>query len=195
MFLQPIQLDSRQQPLHPQHRPHTGHHQGAAAAQPARQYSSRDLRRESARGPRQQHQQPPPHRLRTDAFEATSKAPRHPGPGLRDRSGPRPCPRKPRAQTTFTASEPIYGQPITTVTASASVTVAVHSGLPPQNPAYPAYPSPDGYQPADHMDPDPPFPDPHVPFEGQPDEKEAMEAIELQDVECEARCDGRRSDS
>ncbi|XP_023658699.1 protein patched homolog 1 isoform X2 [Paramormyrops kingsleyae] len=194
-FSAPIQLDSRQQPPHPQHRPHTAHHQGAAAAQPARQYTSRDPRRESARGPRQQHQQPPPHRLRTDAFEATAKGPRHPGPGLRDRSGPRTCPRKPRAQTTFAAPDPIYGQPITTVTASASVTVAVHSGLPPQNPAYPAYPSSDGYQPADHMDPDPPFPDPHVPFEGQPEEKEATEAIELQDVECEARCDGRRSDS
>ncbi|XP_036382837.1 protein patched homolog 1 [Megalops cyprinoides] len=178
-----IQLDPRQQQLRP--RPHQ-----EVGPQSTWRHSSRDPKREPGRAGQQQQQQqhqqqPPPHRPRMDAFETATDAGGHSGSGHRDRSGHRPRAHNPRAHATFS---PAYCQPITTVTASASVTVAVHSSLPAQNPAYPPFPSPDGYCPTDTTDPDPPFQDPHVPFEGRCSNRDSQqEAMELQDVDCDAR--------
>lgn len=82
---------------------------------------------------------------------------------------------------------PAYCQPITTVTASASVTVAVHSSLPGQNPPYMGFPSREGYQETDQA----PFEDPHVPFNVHSERRGSkVEAMELQDVECETNGGG-----
>uniref|UniRef100_A0A8C9VM46 Patched 1 n=1 Tax=Scleropages formosus TaxID=113540 RepID=A0A8C9VM46_SCLFO len=145
-----------------------------------------------------QQQPPPPRRPRTDAFETAADCGGNSASSHRDRTGQRSRSHSSRTHASFATPGPTYGQPITTVTASASVTVAVHSAHPAQNPTYLTFSSPDGYQPANAADPEPPFSDPHVPFEGFSDEKDSkMEAVELQDVECEAHTEynRRRSDS
>lgn len=91
---------------------------------------------------------------------------------------------------------PSYCQPITTVTASASVTVAVHPlpgpGRNPRGgscPGYENYPEADlgvyeSYPETDRSL----FEDPHVPFHVRCERRDSkMEVIELQDVECEER--------
>uniref|UniRef100_A0A8C5D125 Patched 1 n=1 Tax=Gadus morhua TaxID=8049 RepID=A0A8C5D125_GADMO len=90
-----------------------------------------------------------------------------------------------------------FCQPITTVTASASVTVAVHAAPPAcqSHPAssYPGYTAAEGYYPSGAAasrpgpGPEPGFQDPHVPLDTQPEPGGAkMDAMELQDMESEA---------
>uniref|UniRef100_W5MSD9 Patched 1 n=1 Tax=Lepisosteus oculatus TaxID=7918 RepID=W5MSD9_LEPOC len=183
-----VPLEARQQRPRPWPRP------PAQPQEHARRYSSRDPRRDSARDSQQPpppQQQAPPHRPRMDAFETATEG--RSGPGRRDRSGHRSHPHSTRHQA-FTAvgpSGPAYCQPITTVTASASVTVAVHS-LPGQGPHYPAFPSPEGSQQADPG----PFEDPHVPFNIHSDRRDSkMEVMELQDVECETQSEVEQESS
>ncbi|CAK6434115.1 unnamed protein product [Pipistrellus nathusii] len=129
---------------------------------------------------------PPPYRPRRDAFEMSTEG--HPGPSSRDRGGPRGARSHHPRPPVFTAagsSAPSYCQPITTVTASASVTVAVHPppapGRHPRGGLCPGY---EDYPPADPG----PFEDPHVPFHVRCERRGSkVEVIELQDVECEER--------
>lgn len=90
---------------------------------------------------------------------------------------------------------PGYCQPITTVTASASVTVAVH---PPGTAPGPSRLSRGGLCPS--YDEDSPeaarslFEDPHVPFNVRCGRRSSkVEVIELQDVECEETPRGHSS--
>lgn len=118
---------------------------------------------------------PPPYRPRRDAFEVSAEGP---SPGSRDRAGPRGT-RSHHAQHPAFATTG-YCQPVTTVTASASVTVAVrpppaHSWSPQGVPCPEVCGAGCG-----------PFEDPHVPSSihcGRRGSK--VEVIELQDVECE----------
>ncbi|KAL7885043.1 hypothetical protein AOLI_G00078130 [Acnodon oligacanthus] len=140
-----------------QHRYRSGHPPRSqdVGPQSSRRQSNRDPKREAGSG-----HPPPPQRLRTDAFETANEAGGHFGP--RERSaGRRPRSHNPYPHSTHAASGPVYCQPITTVTASASVTVAVHSGMAGQSPAYPCYPSNDSYRTSEEIYPDTHFPDPH----------------------------------
>lgn len=132
---------------------------------------------------------PPPYRPRKDAFE--SSAEKHSGTSTRERSGQRPHlqnNRKP-AFAPAGASVPSYCQPITTVTASASVTVAVHPSLCSHS-ARGSYPFYSGY----HEDEHGPFQDPHVPSNVRYEKRDSkVEVIELQDFECEERTQGHFS--
>ncbi|CAB1322213.1 unnamed protein product [Coregonus sp. 'balchen'] len=143
---------------------------------------------------------------RMDAFEIATEAGGHYGSGghfvsggHRERSAghrtrPSHNPRHNRHQPPHPNPAPTYCQPITTVTASASVTIAVHSAPPPtQSPtsSYPGHTAADSYHTAGGAEPEPAFQDPHVPLEvhtgcrgTKMDAK--VEAMELQDVECEA---------
>lgn len=140
-------------------RPHTG--------APQRNRDSRDFKS-------QPHwQAPPPARPRMDAFETATEAGAHREhlPGPRHRS-----------------SHHLHHQPITTVTASASVTVAVHPA-PPSTSSYPSYTATDSYFSAGPREPEHPFHDPHVPLDSQSGARGArgarVEAMELQDLEFE----------
>lgn len=84
-----------------------------------------------------------------------------------------------------------YCQPITTVTASASVTVAVHpaplSNQSPPTSCYPGYTATDSYCPSGPEVPEAAFQDPHVPQDTQMGARGVeVEAMELQDLEFEA---------
>ncbi|XP_064827839.1 protein patched homolog 1 isoform X3 [Oncorhynchus masou masou] len=167
--------------------PESGAHPGAS-----RRFSKRDL------------QSLPPARPRMDAFETATEAGGHYSSGghfgsggHRERSAghrtrpshnPRPNHHQPHHPNPNPA--PTYCQPITTVTASASVTVAVHSAPPPtQSPtsSYPGHTAANSYHTAGGAEPVPAFQDPHVPVEVHISHRGAkMEAMELQDVECEA---------
>uniref|UniRef100_A0A6Q2WQD1 SSD domain-containing protein n=1 Tax=Esox lucius TaxID=8010 RepID=A0A6Q2WQD1_ESOLU len=152
----------------------------------SRRFSKRDL------------QSPPPDHPRTDAFETATDAGSHPTPtSHRERSaGPRARPsHNPRPnhhQPHHPYPAPTYCQPITTVTASASVTVAVHSApLPNQSPAssYPGHTAAESYHTAGAAEPA--FQDPHVPLEVHMCRRRtkmdtSVESMELQDMECEA---------
>ncbi|KAM6965316.1 protein patched homolog 1 [Aplochiton taeniatus] len=159
-------------------------------------------RRHSREPKSQPHQQSlPPARPRMDAFETATEAGGHHGshgPGHRDRSAghrARPC-RNPRSNHHLPPhpnSAP-YCQPITTVTASASVTVAVHSAplstqAPPSS-SYPGYTAADSYHTAGSpaaSEAEPGFQDPHVPLDGHARHRGAkMDAMELQDMDFEA---------
>lgn len=86
---------------------------------------------------------------------------------------------------------PPYGQPITTVTASASVTVAVHPGVHSHSTRGGGFSSYEGYHETDRGQ----FEDPHVPFNVRCEKRNSkVEVIELQDVECEERTRGGSSD-
>uniref|UniRef100_A0A8C7VYA9 Patched 1 n=1 Tax=Oncorhynchus mykiss TaxID=8022 RepID=A0A8C7VYA9_ONCMY len=168
--------------------PESGAHPGAS-----RRFSKRDL------------QSLPPARPRMDAFETATEAGGHYSSGShfgsgghRERSAghrtrpshnPRPNHHQPHHPNPNPA--PTYCQPITTVTASASVTVAVHSAPPPtQSPtsSYPGHTAANSYHTAGGAEPVPAFQDPHVPLEVHISRRGTkMEAMELQDVECEAR--------
>ncbi|NXM90318.1 PTC1 protein, partial [Oenanthe oenanthe] len=130
--------------------------------------------RRAREGPR-----PPPYRPRRDAFEISAEG--QAGPGSRDRLGHKARAHGVRSPALGTA----YCQPITTVTASASVTVAVHPA--PRGAAFPAH---EGRREAGHA----PFEDPHVPFNVRCERRNSkVEVIELQDVECEERIPGSSS--
>ncbi|KAF4796003.1 hypothetical protein TURU_088131 [Turdus rufiventris] len=82
----------------------------------------------------------------------------------------------------MSGSEPVYCQPITTVTASASVTIAVHSIIHNYNSWVGRFPLYKGYYESDPG----PFEDPHVPFDVWYERRNSkMQVIELQDLECE----------
>uniref|UniRef100_A0A8D2N2M9 Patched 1 n=1 Tax=Zonotrichia albicollis TaxID=44394 RepID=A0A8D2N2M9_ZONAL len=112
--------------------------------------------------------------------EPSTQQPWHQGrqPKREAREGPRPPP------------YPAYCQPITTVTASASVTVAVHPALHSHSPRGASFPSYEGHHEAGRA----PFEDPHVPFNVRCERRNSkVEVIELQDVECEERIPGNSS--
>ncbi|XP_017286792.1 protein patched homolog 1 [Kryptolebias marmoratus] len=152
--------------------------------------SSRNLRSQLHR------QVPPPARPRTDAFEMSTEAGGHHGlQGPREHSAghrghsshnPQPHHHLPHQHPSNTP----FCQPITTVTASASVTVAVHpASFSTQNPAssYPEYPAADSYCPSGPEEPEAPFQDPHVPVYTHAEARDVkVEAMELQDLELEA---------
>uniref|UniRef100_A0A673MBF8 Protein patched homolog 1-like n=1 Tax=Sinocyclocheilus rhinocerous TaxID=307959 RepID=A0A673MBF8_9TELE len=149
-----------------------------AGPQSSKRYCSRDPKRDFGSGP-----PPPPHRPRMDAFETSTEPGGCSGPNHRERSGTH----RPRSHNLYThpshpSTGPAYCQPITTVTASASVTVAVHSGMPGQSPTYPSYPSNDSYHTSEDVYTDPHFSDPHVPFDKSSDSSKT-EGMELQDLE------------
>uniref|UniRef100_A0A669BZ03 Patched 1 n=1 Tax=Oreochromis niloticus TaxID=8128 RepID=A0A669BZ03_ORENI len=152
----------------------------------------------SSRDPKSQvhWQGPPPARPRMDAFETATEAGGHYGShshrehsaGHRSRSShnPQPSHHLPHQHLNPTP----YGQPITTVTASASVTVAVHPPpLSSQSPAstYPGYTATDSYCPSGTEGPEPAFQDPHVPLYTHTGTRGVkVESMELQDLEFEA---------
>lgn len=121
-----------------------------------------------------------------DAFETATDPGGHFGSGSHSSSGSHSG--SSSHNPTFSAAAgPVYCQPITTVTASASVTVAVHS------PAYVPFPSSCGRPRPDPSHPTPPFQDPHVPFENRCSTSDCQqEAMELQDIECNTQSDSDR---
>ncbi|XP_040844670.1 protein patched homolog 1 isoform X2 [Ochotona curzoniae] len=149
------------------------------------QQPRRDLPREGLR--------PPPYRPRRDAFEISTEG--HSGPSHRDR-GPRmhntrnPASSSASSTATPGSALPGYCQPITTVTASASVTVAVHPPPVPgplgpgRNPRGGLCPGYEGYPETEPGL----FEDPHVPFHVRCETRDSkVEIIELQDLACEQR--------
>ncbi|NXM56277.1 PTC1 protein, partial [Illadopsis cleaveri] len=148
-------------------------------------HQGRQPKREAREGPR-----PPPYRPRRDAFEISTEG--HPGPGCRDRSGHKAHSHSLRSPAfgAAGAAGAAYCQPITTVTASASVTVAVHPALHSHSSRGASFPSYEGRQEAGRA----PFEDPHVPFNVRCERRNSkVEVIELQDVECEERIPGNSS--
>ncbi|XP_042307940.1 protein patched homolog 1 isoform X2 [Sceloporus undulatus] len=134
---------------------------------------------------------PPPYRPRRDAFETSTEG--HSCPSNRDCSSQRARSQNIRnpAFTAMGASVPPYCQPITTVTASASVTVAVHPAMHGHSTRGGGFPSYEGYHETDHGQ----FEDPHVPFNVRCERRNSkVEVIELQDVECEERTRGNNLD-
>uniref|UniRef100_UPI00398F6AC7 protein patched homolog 1 n=1 Tax=Pristiophorus japonicus TaxID=55135 RepID=UPI00398F6AC7 len=132
---------------------------------------------------------PPPYGPRMDAFETAHEG--HYRLSNRDRSSHRSRSHKTRnpAFTATGASAPTYCQPITTVTATASVTVAVHPPIPSQN-VFGGYPHYEGYSETDEGA----FVDPHVPFDARYERRDSkVEVLELQDVECETKSNGNRT--
>ena len=155
--------------------------------------------RNSTRDPKSQphRQAPPPARPRMDAFETATEAGGHHGSrghrehsaGHRARSSHNPQPNHhlPHHHPNHTP----YCQPITTVTASASVTVAVHpaplSNQGPPASSYPGYTTTDSYCQSGDQGTEPVFQDPHVPLDTHTGARGAyMESMELQDLEFEA---------
>ncbi|XP_075345288.1 protein patched homolog 1-like isoform X3 [Mycteria americana] len=136
--------------------------------------------------------QPPPYCPHRDAFEISAE--RHSGPSNRGCLGHKARSHNMRSLVfgAMSASGPAYCQPITTVTASASVTVAVHPVVHNHNSWGGSFLSYKGYYEADHG----PFEDPHVPFDvvllSRRNSK--VEVKELQDVECEERIPGNNSE-
>lgn len=141
-------------------------------------------------------QVPPPARPRIDAFETATEAGGHYGsPSHREHStgnrarssrSSQPNHHLPHHHPNLTP----YCQPITTVTASASVTVAVHPApLSNQNPStsYPGYTTSDSYCSSGPEEPQPAFQDPHVPLDTPTGARGVnVEAMELQDLDFEA---------
>ncbi|XP_040272924.1 protein patched homolog 1 isoform X2 [Bufo bufo] len=165
--------------------PDATHSQSSQRTQPEQdprhQHQSRPNRNQ--RWESREQTRPPPYRPRRDAFESSTE--NHAGPSTRDRSGHRPHVQSNRRTAFVPAgpSVPAYCQPITTVTASASVTVAVHPSACSHNNrgSYPFY---SGYHEDDHG----PYEDPHVPFNVRYERRDSkVEVIELQDVDCEER--------
>ncbi|CAB1320052.1 unnamed protein product [Coregonus sp. 'balchen'] len=176
-------------------------------SQELQQYNLHDTRGRAGRAEDMQYDiQTSRARPRMDAFETATEAAGHyssgghfGSAGHRERSAghrtrPSHNPRPNHHQPHQPNPTPTYCQPITTVTASASVTVAVHSAPPPtQSPtsSYPGHTAANSYHTAGGAEPEPAFQDPHVPLEVHISHRgtkmEAkVEAMELQDVECEA---------
>ncbi|XP_014107829.1 PREDICTED: protein patched homolog 1 isoform X2 [Pseudopodoces humilis] len=148
-------------------------------------HQGRQPKREAREGPR-----PPPHRPRRDAFEISTEG--HSGPSSRDRLGHKARSHSMRSPAfgAAGAAGAAYCPPITTVTASASVTVAVHPALHSHSSRAASFPSFEGHHEAGHA----PFEDPHVPFNVRCERRNSkVEVIELQDVECEERIPGNSS--
>ncbi|NXU97011.1 PTC1 protein, partial [Cettia cetti] len=148
-------------------------------------HQGRQPKREVREGPR-----PPPYRPRRDAFEISTEG--HSGPSNRDRLGHKAHSHSVRSPAfgAAGAAGATYCQPITTVTASASVTVAVHPALHSHSSRGASFPSYEGHHEAGHA----PFEDPHVPFNVRCERRNSkVEVIELQDVECEERIPGNSS--
>ncbi|KAK1801264.1 hypothetical protein P4O66_022958 [Electrophorus voltai] len=191
--------DSRHHHLHHRHHHHHRHHRSAHPPPPSQDAGPHASHRHGGRDPRREAASsvpPPPQRPRTDAFQTTNKVGGHYGP--RERSaGRQPRPHNPYPHPTNPPPPgPAYCQPITTVTASASVTVAVHSGVPGQSPAYPCYTSSDSYRSPEEGYPDARFPDPHVPFEESHHGGDSkLEGMELQDLELDSPRDHHNSHS
>ncbi|XP_068167321.1 protein patched homolog 1 [Antennarius striatus] len=148
----------------------------------------------------------PPVHPRTDAFETSTEAGGQYGShGRREHSAGQRARPSHNPQTThhlpYHHSSPTpFCQPITTVTASASVTVAVHPApLSNQSsrPSYPGYTTRDSYCPSGPEEPEPSFQDPHVPVdthtEAQGDKVEAMELQDLEFETAESNSDERAS--
>ncbi|XP_051964447.1 protein patched homolog 1-like isoform X1 [Xyrauchen texanus] len=151
-----------------------------AGPQSSKRYSSRDPKRDFG-----SRHLPPPHRPRMDAFETATEPGGRSGPDQREHLGAhRPHSHNPYSHPSHPSIGPTYCQPITTVMASASVTVAVHSGMPSQSPAFSSYPSNDSYHTSEEVYTDPHFSDPHVPFD-ESNENSKTESMELQDLEYE----------
>ncbi|MEQ2167376.1 hypothetical protein GOODEAATRI_003611, partial [Goodea atripinnis] len=160
--------------------------------------------RNGSRDPRgQQHwQASPPAHPRIDAFEtATEAGGQHGSRSYREHSAGHSAHSSHNSQPHHhqqhhhhlphqnTNNAP-FCQPITTVTASASVTVAVHpapfSGQGPVS-SFPEYTATDSYCPSGPQEPEPAFQDPHVPLYTHTGTREAkVETVELQDLESEA---------
>ncbi|KAM8792428.1 protein patched homolog 1-like, partial [Eudromia elegans] len=139
-------------------------------------------RREAGEGLR-----PPPYRPRRDAFEIPTEGP--PGAGPRERPGHKARAHGVRSPAfgAMGAAAPAYCQPITTVTASASVTVAVHPAVHSRGAWAGSFPPHDAEHGA--------FQDPHVPCNVRCERRSSrVEVIELQDVECEERSPGNGSE-
>ncbi|XP_063037295.1 protein patched homolog 1 isoform X2 [Melospiza melodia melodia] len=152
-------------------------------------HQGRQPKREAREGPR-----PPPYRPRRDAFEISTEGPSAPSSSSssRDRLGHKARSHSVRSPAfgAAGAAGAAYCQPITTVTASASVTVAVHPALHSHSPRGASFPSYEGHHEAGHA----PFEDPHVPFNVRCERRNSkVEVIELQDVECEERIPGNSS--
>ncbi|KAM4878843.1 protein patched homolog 1 [Sylvia borin] len=148
-------------------------------------HQGRQPKREAREGPR-----PPPYRPRRDAFEISTEG--HSGPSSRDRLGNKAHSHSVRSPAfgATSAAGTAYCQPITTVTASASVTVAVHPALHSHSSRGASFPSYEGHHEAGRA----PFEDPHVPFNVRCERRNSkVEVIELQDVECEERIPGNSS--
>ncbi|XP_069481804.1 protein patched homolog 1 isoform X2 [Ambystoma mexicanum] len=123
----------------------------------------------------------PPSKPRRDAFEMSTEG--RSVPSSRDRSGRATHSQNIRnpAFTAMGTSGPTCCQPITTVTASASVTVTVHPSVHNSCGVFPSY---EGYHETDPRA----FHDPHVPFNVRHERRNSkVEVIELQDVECEEK--------
>lgn len=159
----------------------------------------RVTQRNSSREPRSQlhRQAPPPARPRMDAFETATEAGGHHGSqshrehsaGHRGRSTQNPQPNH-HLPHHHPNTAP-FCQPITTVTASASVTVAVQPApLSGQGLGYTATDNfcPSGpEEPEGQQEPEPTFQDPHVPLYTHTGARGVkVEAVELQDLEFEA---------
>ncbi|KAI7797728.1 protein patched homolog 1 [Triplophysa rosa] len=170
--------DSRQHQPQQQYRSTHPPSSQDAGLQSTKRYCSRDPKRDFGSG-----HPPPPHRPRMDAFETATEPGGRTGPNNRERPGTnRPRSHNPYTHPSHPSTGPAYCQPITTVTASASVTVAVHPGMPGQSPTYPSYPSNDSYHTSEDVYTAPHFSDPHVPFEESNDGSKT-EGLELQDLE------------
>ncbi|XP_008416565.1 protein patched homolog 1 isoform X1 [Poecilia reticulata] len=163
-----------------------------------------NTQRNCSRDPRgQQHwQSSPPAQPRMDAFETATEAGGHQSSrSYRERSAGHSGHSSHNSQPhhhqqhhhhlphQHTNNAP-FCQPITTVTASASVTVAVHPvPFSAQGPAssFPEYTGTDSYCPSGPEESESAFPDPHVPLYTHTGGREAkVESVELQDLELEA---------
>uniref|UniRef100_A0A7N6A050 SSD domain-containing protein n=1 Tax=Anabas testudineus TaxID=64144 RepID=A0A7N6A050_ANATE len=155
--------------------------------------------RNSSRDPKSQlhWQAPPPAHPRMDAFETATEAGGHysshghrehsAGHRARSSHNQQPNHHLPHHHPNPTP----YCQPITTVTASASVTVAVHppplSNQSPPASSYTGYTATDNYCSSGPVDPEPVFQDPHVPLDTHTGARGVkVETMELQDLEFEA---------
>lgn len=148
-------------------------------------HQGRQPKRAAREGPRL-----PPYCPRRDAFEISTEG--HQGASGRDRLGHKTCSHSVRSPAFGAAGTTgaAYCQPITTVTASASVTVAVHPALHGHGSCGASFPAYEGHHEAGHA----PFEDPHVPFNVWCERRNSkVEVIELQDVECEERIPGNSS--
>ncbi|KAM8793545.1 protein patched homolog 1-like [Eudromia elegans] len=146
----------------------------------------RQLKQESREGPR-----PPPYGPQKDAFEISTEG--HSGPNNRDHLGHWVCSHNVRNPVlgAVDASGLASNQPITTVIASASVTVAVCPAMHSHSSWGGSFQSYERYHEADHE----PFEDPHIPFKVWCERRNSkIEVIELQDVECEERIPGNSSE-
>uniref|UniRef100_A0A7N8WTA1 Patched 1 n=1 Tax=Mastacembelus armatus TaxID=205130 RepID=A0A7N8WTA1_9TELE len=167
-----------------------------------------DSQRNSSRDPKSQlhWQARPPAHPRMDAFETATEAGGHYGSHshrehsashrARSSHNQQPNHHLPHPPTNPTA----YCQPITTVTASASVTVAVHpasmSNQSPPASSYPGYTAANSCCSSGPTEAEPVFTDPHVPLDTHTGARGVkVDVMELQDLELAAESNSSRQDS